>query len=117
MIDCGADHRLNDPAAWARFYGSAHAGSWPYGLPELLHAAPTPGSADEWRDVDDIQTQSRQRAALVGTKRIAVPGCNVTAVTLGIQPGIAKQRAIADARALRALAEARALRDPEEHQG
>jgi hypothetical protein len=36
---------------------------------------------------------------------------------LGIQPGIAKQRAIADARALRALAEARALRDPEEHQG
>ncbi|KUN97227.1 PH domain-containing protein [Streptomyces caeruleatus] len=36
---------------------------------------------------------------------------------LGIQPGIAKQRAIADARALRALAEARALRGPEEHQG
>ncbi|WP_217208547.1 PH domain-containing protein [Streptomyces sp. AC550_RSS872] len=36
---------------------------------------------------------------------------------LGIQPGIAKQRAIADARALRALAEARAIRDPEEHQG
>lgn len=37
---------------------------------------------------------------------------------LGIQPGIAKQRAIADARALRALAEARAIiSDPEEHQG
>ncbi|WP_369167877.1 PH domain-containing protein [Streptomyces sp. R28] len=35
---------------------------------------------------------------------------------LGIQPGIAKQRAIADARALRALAEARAIRDPEDHQ-
>ncbi|MFE7273114.1 PH domain-containing protein [Streptomyces sp. NPDC057623] len=35
---------------------------------------------------------------------------------LGIQPGIAKQRAIADARALRALAEARAIKDPEEHQ-
>ncbi|MDL2080247.1 PH domain-containing protein [Streptomyces sp. GXMU-J15] len=30
---------------------------------------------------------------------------------LGIQPGIAKQRAIADARALRALAEARGTRD------
>ncbi|MFI5885519.1 PH domain-containing protein [Streptomyces sp. NPDC051554] len=30
---------------------------------------------------------------------------------LGIQPGIAKQRAIADARALRALAEDRSLRD------
>ncbi|MGW6737934.1 PH domain-containing protein [Streptomyces sp. NPDC055013] len=36
---------------------------------------------------------------------------------LGIQPGIAKQRAIADARTLRALAEARSVRDPEEHQG
>lgn len=35
---------------------------------------------------------------------------------LGIQPGIAKQRAIADARTLRALAEARSLRDPEEQQ-
>ncbi|WP_328429039.1 PH domain-containing protein [Streptomyces sp. NBC_00443] len=36
---------------------------------------------------------------------------------LGIQPGIAKQRAIADARTLRALAEARSIRDTEEHQG
>jgi len=36
---------------------------------------------------------------------------------LGIQPGIAKQRAIADARALRALAEARAIQDPEGRQG
>ncbi|ELS51760.1 PH domain-containing protein [Streptomyces viridochromogenes] len=36
---------------------------------------------------------------------------------LGIQPGIARQRAIADARALRALAEARAVRDPESHEG
>ncbi|MEU9054056.1 PH domain-containing protein [Streptomyces sp. NPDC048384] len=36
---------------------------------------------------------------------------------LGIQPGIAKQRAIADARTLRALAEARSIRDTEEQQG
>jgi hypothetical protein len=36
---------------------------------------------------------------------------------LGIQPGIAKQRAIEDARALRALAEARSIGNPEEHQG
>ncbi len=35
---------------------------------------------------------------------------------LGIQPGIAKQRAIADARTLRALTEARAVKDPEERQ-
>ncbi|MET9379831.1 PH domain-containing protein [Streptomyces sp. NPDC002928] len=36
---------------------------------------------------------------------------------LGIQPGIAKERAIADARTLRTLVEARAIRDPEQHQG
>ncbi|MDQ0747081.1 hypothetical protein QF034_001312 [Streptomyces africanus] len=36
---------------------------------------------------------------------------------LGIQPGIARQRAIADARALRALAEARSIADPERPQG
>ncbi|WP_405579236.1 PH domain-containing protein [Streptomyces sp. NBC_01092] len=35
---------------------------------------------------------------------------------LGIQPGIAKQRAIADARTLRALAEARSIREPEDHE-
>ncbi|HME49349.1 MAG TPA: N-acetyl-gamma-glutamyl-phosphate reductase, partial [Mycobacterium sp.] len=35
IIDCGADFRLTDADAWQRFYGSAHAGSWPYGLPEL----------------------------------------------------------------------------------
>ncbi|MEU0249521.1 PH domain-containing protein [Streptomyces sp. NPDC006235] len=36
---------------------------------------------------------------------------------LGIQPGIARQRAIADARALRALAEARSVADPERPRG
>lgn len=36
---------------------------------------------------------------------------------LGIQPGIAKEKAIADARALRALAETRAVQDPEGPQG
>jgi N-acetyl-gamma-glutamyl-phosphate reductase len=75
VLDLGADHRLTDPAAWAAFYGGDHAGSWPYGLPELLHA----GEA----------VASTQRAALAGARRIAVPGCNVTAVTLGLQPGIA----------------------------
>ncbi len=46
VIDAGADHRLEDPAAWEKFYGSPHAGTWPYGLPELpasvrLSAAPS----------------------------------------------------------------------------
>src|ERR671921_2604495 len=27
VIDCGADFRLTDPAAWETFYGGAHAGS------------------------------------------------------------------------------------------
>lgn len=35
VVDMGADFRLKDPADWERFYGSAHAGTWPYGLPEL----------------------------------------------------------------------------------
>jgi N-acetyl-gamma-glutamyl-phosphate reductase len=65
VIDAGADHRLEDPAAWEKFYGSAHAGSWPYGLPEL------PG----------------QREALRGATRIAVPGCYPTSALLALTPG------------------------------
>lgn len=71
VLDCGADHRLADADAWTAFYGTEHAGTWPYGLPELL--------------VDG----GRQRDRLRGVHRVAVPGCNVTAVTLGIQPGVA----------------------------
>ncbi|MGG5172215.1 N-acetyl-gamma-glutamyl-phosphate reductase [Pseudarthrobacter sp. J1738] len=67
VIDAGADHRLEDPAAWEKFYGSAHAGTWPYGLPEL------PG----------------QREKLVGARRIAVPGCYPTSVLLALTPGFA----------------------------
>jgi N-acetyl-gamma-glutamyl-phosphate reductase len=66
VIDCGADHRLGDPAAWARWYGGEHAGSWPYGLPEL------PG----------------QREKLAGARRIAVPGCYPTSVTLAVAPAL-----------------------------
>ncbi|GEN79195.1 N-acetyl-gamma-glutamyl-phosphate reductase [Actinotalea fermentans] len=71
VLDCGADHRLADAGDWEAFYGSAHAGTWPYGMPEL------------------IVGEGRQRDALRGARRVAVPGCNVTAVTLGIQPGVA----------------------------
>jgi N-acetyl-gamma-glutamyl-phosphate reductase len=74
VVDLGADHRLTDPAAWSRFYGTEHAGTWPYGMPELLHAGET--------------TPAAQRQVLARARRIAVPGCNVTAVTLGIQPGV-----------------------------
>ncbi|MEU7316988.1 N-acetyl-gamma-glutamyl-phosphate reductase [Streptomyces sp. NPDC007083] len=76
IVDCGADFRLADAAAWERFYGTPHAGTWPYGLPEL------PGA----------------RAALRGTRRIAVPGCYPTAVSLALAPaytaGLAEPEAV-----------------------
>ncbi len=73
VLDLGADHRLVDAADWEAYYGSPHAGTWTYGLPELVVA----------------ETLTRQRDRLAGARRIAVPGCNVTAVTLGLQPGVA----------------------------
>ncbi|MET0871800.1 MAG: N-acetyl-gamma-glutamyl-phosphate reductase [Paeniglutamicibacter terrestris] len=67
VIDAGADHRLESAEDWEKFYGSSHAGTWPYGLPEL------PGA----------------RAKLVGAKRIAVPGCYPTSAQLALVPGFA----------------------------
>jgi N-acetyl-gamma-glutamyl-phosphate reductase len=75
VIDCGADFRLTDAEAWEKFYGSPHAGSWPYGLPEL------PGARD----------------TLVGARRIAVPGCYPTAVSLALFPAYAAGLAEPDA--------------------
>lgn len=72
-VDCGADHRLTEKAAWDAFYGGEYHGAWSYGLPELL----LDGGA------------SKQRTNLAGATRIAVPGCNVTAITLALAPGIA----------------------------
>lgn len=69
IVDCGADFRLADAADWERYYGSPHAGTWPYGLPEL------PGA----------------RQALRGARRIAVPGCYPTAVSLALFPAYAAQ--------------------------
>jgi len=71
VVDMGADFRLRDAGDWEKFYGSPHAGTWPYGLPEL------PGG----------------RAALAGSKRIAVPGCYPTAVSLALFPAYAAQLA------------------------
>lgn len=71
VIDCGADFRLRDEQAWTTFYDTPYAGSWAYGLPEL----PVAGG--------------RQRAALEGTRQIAVPGCYPTAVSLALAPGFA----------------------------
>lgn len=67
VIDCGADHRLSDPAAWQKFYGGAHPGTWPYGMPEL------PGGREQ----------------LHGATRVAVPGCYPTAASLALAPALA----------------------------
>lgn len=67
VIDCGADHRLASAEDWTRWYGGEHAGTWPYGLPEL------PGHRDK----------------LAGTKRVAVPGCYPTGASLALAPAFA----------------------------
>jgi N-acetyl-gamma-glutamyl-phosphate reductase len=67
VIDCGADFRLTDSEEWVKFYGGEHAGSWPYGLPEL----------------------GDQRAHLTGATRIAVPGCYPTVSSLALAPAVA----------------------------
>jgi N-acetyl-gamma-glutamyl-phosphate reductase len=72
VIDCGADFRLESESAWTTFYDTAYAGSWPYGLPEL------PGPAG---------TVARDR--LAGARRIAVPGCYPTGISLALAPGFA----------------------------
>ncbi|WP_346534872.1 N-acetyl-gamma-glutamyl-phosphate reductase [Micromonospora sp. DPT] len=67
VVDLGADHRLHDADAWARYYGGPHAGAWTYGLPEL------PG----------------QRAAIAAASRVASTGCYAVATTLALAPLIA----------------------------
>ncbi len=64
VVDLGADHRLTDPQAWARYYAGPHAGAWTYGLPEL----------------------PSQRAAIAAASRVAAPGCYATAVVLALAP-------------------------------
>ena len=66
VVDCGADFRLSDAEQWETYYGGAHAGSWPYGLPEL----------------------EGHRERLAGTRRIAVPGCYPTVSTLALAPAV-----------------------------
>lgn len=79
VIDCGADHRLTSESDWAAFYGGDYYGAWTYGLPELL-----------------LADGGTQRENLVGARQVAVPGCNVTAITLALAPGIRSGTILAD---------------------
>jgi N-acetyl-gamma-glutamyl-phosphate reductase len=67
VVDLGADHRLLDPADWARYYSGPHAGTWTYGLPEL------PG----------------QRELIAAAARVANTGCYAATITLALAPLIA----------------------------
>lgn len=67
VIDCAADFRLRDAAAWEKWYESPHQGTWPYGLPELPH----------------------HRDVLKTAKTIAVPGCFPTGASLAMYPAVA----------------------------
>jgi N-acetyl-gamma-glutamyl-phosphate reductase len=67
VVDCGADFRLRDADEWTAYYGGRHAGTWPYGLPEL----------------------SGRREALRGVRRIAVPGCYPSVSSLALAPAVA----------------------------
>jgi N-acetyl-gamma-glutamyl-phosphate reductase len=93
VVDCGADFRLDDPAEWVRFYGSPHAGTWPYGLPEL------PGN----------------RSRLRGARRIAVPGCYPTAAALALFPAYGAGLAEPDAVVVAASGTSGAGRSPRPH--
>ncbi|MBP2708042.1 N-acetyl-gamma-glutamyl-phosphate reductase [Microbispora sp. RL4-1S] len=93
VVDCGADFRLSSADDWAVFYGGEHAGTWPYGLPEL------PG----------------QRDVLRGTRRIAVPGCYPTAATLALFPAFAAGLAEPDVVVVAASGTSGAGRSPKAH--
>jgi len=64
FVDIGADFRLEDPAAWATYYGGDHAGHWVYGLPEI----------------------KGQLAKIKKSEKVANPGCYATAVALALTP-------------------------------
>ena len=67
IVDLGADFRLEDNKDWHTYYGGTYAGSWTYGVPEI-HG---------------------QRAKILGSTRIANPGCYATAIELGLAPLLA----------------------------
>ena len=67
VLDCAADFRLRNAADWKKYYGSEHAGSWPYGISEM------PG----------------HREQIAAARRIAVPGCFPTGATLAALPAVA----------------------------
>ncbi len=67
IVDLGADFRLTDADQWKKYYGSEHAGTWCYAIPEI------PGGRNE----------------IKSASRVANPGCYATSVILGAVPALA----------------------------
>ncbi|NDD26722.1 MAG: N-acetyl-gamma-glutamyl-phosphate reductase [Proteobacteria bacterium] len=67
VIDLSADHRLHDPATYARWYGSAHA------HPDLLGEAVY--------GLTEMRREAIREARLIGN-----PGCYPTSILLGLAP-------------------------------
>lgn len=44
VVDLGADHRLEEQAAWDEFYGGDFYEHWTYGMPELITGKAADGS-------------------------------------------------------------------------
>jgi N-acetyl-gamma-glutamyl-phosphate reductase len=65
IVDLGADFRLQNSESWLKYYGGEHAGSWVYGLPELV-------------DHKEISKSTQ----------VANPGCYATAIALSVAPAI-----------------------------
>lgn len=65
IVDLGADFRLENSQDWAKYYQDApnHAGTWTYGLSELVG-----------------------QEAIAKSNRVANPGCYATAIALGAYP-------------------------------
>ena len=66
VVDLGADFRLHSRAAWEKYYGGVHAGTWTYGLSEL------PGAKEK----------------IAEASHIANPGCYATSIILAAAPAI-----------------------------
>ena len=69
IVDLGADFRLNNPNNWKKYYQGSFAGTWTYGLPEIIG----------------------QRQAISNSKHVANPGCYATIINLSLAPFIDSQ--------------------------